>query len=265
MKRTKKFLIGLLACIAVGLCSFGASACDFTIMSSSSSNSSNLEQSSASNVSSDDKNGSGDEETGTCSQCLEYQFLFDGTYMVSGIGDCRDTKIVIPSTYNETAVTSIGDRAFAYCASLTSVTISDSVTTIGDYAFANCDSLTSIEIPDSVTSIGQKAFSSCDSLTSVTCPAFAISYIPDGSLQTVVITSGDSIGEDAFRGCESLTSVTIGDSVTSIGDYAFAWCDSLTSITIPDSVESIGDYAFNGHRDTMKNQIKLKKSLQLVA
>ena len=65
-------------------------------------------------------------------------------------------------------VTTIGDEAFRYCSSLTSVTIGDSVTTIGDYAFYYCSSLTNVTIPDSVTTIGSYAFSNCDSLTSVT-------------------------------------------------------------------------------------------------
>ncbi len=51
--------------------------------------------------------------------------------------------------------------------SLKSVTIGNSVTSIGDRAFAYCDNLTSIVIPNSVTSIGNGAFYSCDSLTSI--------------------------------------------------------------------------------------------------
>ena len=132
------------------------------------------------------------------------------------------TSVTIPNS-----VTIIGEQAFSYCTSLTSVTIPDSVTSICDYAFNGCTSLTSVTIPDSVTSIGEYAFAYCTSLTSVT--------IPD---------SVTSIGEYAFRDCTSLTSVTIPDSVTSIGDCAFQYCASLTSVTIPDSVTSIGDGAF---------------------
>ena len=88
-----------------------------------------------------------------------------------------------------------------------------SVTSIGDRAFRNCSSLTSITIPNSVTSIGEGAFVICYSLTSVTIPNSVI-----------------SIGDAAFSDCSDLTSVTIGNSVTSIGHYAFAWCISLTSI-----------------------------------
>lgn len=130
----------------------------------------------------------------------------DGGYEVSGIGTCEDTDIVIPSSYNNRPVTSIGS-----------------------YAFMDFESLTSIVIPDSVTNIEHSAFYGCDNLTSVT--------IGNG------VTS---IGSDAFYNCSSLMSVTIGNGVRGIGDWAFDSCTSLTSITIPDSVTSIGFDAFKG-------------------
>ena len=148
------------------------------------------------------------------------------------------------------SVTSIDNRAFYSCKSLTSVTIPNSVTSIGDGAFYKCDSLTSVTIPDGVTSIDWCAFSDCTSLTSVTIPDSVTSIDVcafDGckSLTSVTIpNSVTSIGDCAFRDCTSLTSVTIPDSVTSIGDCAFQYCASLTSVTIPDSVTSINNGAF---------------------
>ena len=61
-------------------------------------------------------------------------------------------------------VTSIGERAFYGCNSLTSVTIPDGVTSIGSNAFSGCSSLASVTIPDSVTSIGECAFHECSKL-----------------------------------------------------------------------------------------------------
>ena len=126
------------------------------------------------------------------------------------------------------SVTTIGDYAFSWCTSLTSVIIPDSVTTIGDYAFSGCWSLTSVVIGDSVTTIGEEAFYNCNSLMSV-----------------VIGDSVTTIGDYAFSYCRSLTSVEIPDSVTSIGEEAFYNCDSLTSVVIGDSVTTIGERAFS--------------------
>ena len=159
------------------------------------------------------------------------------------IAGCQNT--IIPNS-----VTSIGDSAFSWCTSLTSIRIPNSVTSIGNYAFANCDGLTSIEIPNSVTSIGNFAFYWCYSLTSIEIPNsvtsignFAFRYC--SNLTSIEIgKSVTSIGDSAFYGCKRLTSIEIPNSVTSIGDGAFSHCTSLTSIEIPNSVTSIGKYAF---------------------
>ena len=126
-------------------------------------------------------------------------------------------------------VTSIGNYAFQYCYSFTSVTIPDSVTSIGSYVFSYCYHLTSVTISNSVTSISIRAFENCYSLASIT--------IPNG------VTS---IGNNAFNYCRSIASIIIPNSVTSIGNYVFSGCYSLSSITIPDSVTSIGTYVFSG-------------------
>ena len=164
---------------------------------------------------------------------LYYNITSDNTVEVTYHGNINYVSgdVVIPSsvTNNGTtySVTSIGNRAFEDCSSLTSVTIPNSVTSIGNSAFWRCSGLTSVTIPNSVTSIDDSVFYWCSGLTSITIP-----------------NSVTSIGNHAFRGCSGLTSVTIPNSVTSIGNSAFRGCSSLSSVTIPNSVTSIGDYAF---------------------
>ena len=82
------------------------------------------------------------------------------TYRVTGekvsIVSCDKNasgELVIPSTYKEKPVTSIGSSAFSSCTQLTSVRIPDSVASIGDRVFRYCSNLKSLTISNSVTSI----------------------------------------------------------------------------------------------------------------
>ena len=155
----------------------------------------------------------------------DYDYHYDNEYYGS---------VVIPETvtYNGItySVTSIGDGAFHYCSSLTSVTIPNSVTSIGEYAFWN----TGIDIDNSNWENGVLYIDNC-----------LIDAKEQISGTYTIKENTRLIADYAFRGCSSLTSITIPNSVTSIGNYAFRGCSSLTSITIPNSVTSIGDWAFS--------------------
>ena len=65
-------------------------------------------------------------------------------------------------------VTGIGDYAFNYCSSLTSIDFPVALNTIGNCAFFGCSLLKSIEIPSGVTGIGAGAFGDCSSLSTAT-------------------------------------------------------------------------------------------------
>ena len=235
MKRTKKFLVGFLACLSVFSGALGLVACG------------------GSESPSIDKGAT---------EGLHYQKIAGkDEYRVVGLGMAEETDVVISSTYKGLPVTEIGDMAFYVldgAMSLTSITIPDGVKSIGDSAFYKCDSLTSIVIPDSVISIGDYAFSVCESLTYnvknnlkyLGNKQNAYLYLADVSDTAITSATIESackfIGDSAFYNCNNLTSIVIPNSVTSIGNYAFYGCSKLTSIVIPNSVTSIGNYAFYG-------------------
>ncbi len=190
--------------------------------------------------------------------------------------------ITIPTniTYNNVnyRVTTIGNRAFKNCTSLTSVTIPSSIKTIGALAFTGCTQLTSISIPASVTEIYGKAFSGCTQLASITIPTSVIYIDFDAFLDTpwyntwyasqadglcfinnvlykykgsmpqnytVNVPDGTTcIGGRAFEGQTNLVSVVIPESCTYIGAHAFYQCSSLKSITWPSSLDLLGGAAF---------------------
>lgn len=98
-----------------------------------------------------------------------YALLDDGTVEITSYGGA-DTEIVIPDTLDGKPVTAIGERAFYYSLSLTSVTIPDSVTHISQKAFSCCFQLTSITLPSGLTAIESGTFDLCKSLTTIDIP-----------------------------------------------------------------------------------------------
>ncbi len=111
----------------------------------------------------------------------------------------------------------IGNKAFMWNRSVTSIYIPEGVTCIGNEAFYNCNNLASVTIPSTVKSIGVSAFEFCESLISAA--------IPEG------VTN---INNNVFACCSNLASVTIPSTVTHFGREAFNQCSNLTSIKIPE-------------------------------
>ena len=164
-------------------------------------------------------------------RCLSPYYIYEDNVLfdrdkstIISFRDIKATSYTIPDS-----VTSIGERAFSGCESLTSLVIPDRVVSIGDGAFEGCESLKNLVIPDNITSIGKGVFQGCSSLTDIVIP-----------------NRVTSIGEGAFFACNSLTSIVIPSSVICIGTWAFYGCESLKSLVIPDSVTSIGDETFYG-------------------
>ena len=159
---------------------------------------------------------------------LKYQVNEDGkTCTVTGIGTCKDAKIVIGQTIDNYQVTAIGLDAFFNCQTITEVLIADSVKSIGNSAFANCVALESITLPKEITTIGQAMFSECAALKSIAIPA------------TVT-----TIANRAFYNCRALESVTLADGLKTIENSAFRNCSALTEIHIPSTVTTLDASAF---------------------
>ena len=121
----------------------------------------------------------------------------------------------------------IGNYAFYYCYSLSSITIPTSVNLIRSAQFGYCMCLSNISIPLSVTTFGSNAFLNCYQLSNIVIPS-SVTELYDGT----------------FNVCNSLSSIVIMSSITEIPTECFFNCFSLTSITVPSSVTNIGRNAF---------------------
>lgn len=154
----------------------------------------------------------------------------------------------------------------------------DGLTTIGERAFYNCKSLTDVELPDTISSIDRYAFGSCSAIKKITMPIDAAltydSFSGVNKVEEIIITAGNtgvlkstytyypwyisrkvlnkvtlqegimSIGKQMFYECSNIQSIIIPNSVTVIDYGAFLYCTGLTTINIPHGVTRIEGSAF---------------------
>ena len=200
--------------------------------------------------------------------------IFGYAFQSSGL-----TAIAIPAS-----VDSIGDRAFAYCASLASIRIQDSTAPLilrnGYYGtFAGSDAekavyigrdvqrqenstlvggATSVEIGDQMTTINPYLFNGANKMRSLiigngvkTIGAYAFKNAGSdtetvGELSITMGGSVTSIGEEAFNGCTTMKSVKLPSTLKTIDQYAFS-SSGLTAVIIPASVDSLGVGVFGNN------------------
>lgn len=229
----------------------------------------------------EDNNGSnGNSNRNNYSNGLSFTLNFSGkSYSVAGIGDCKDTDIYIPSTYNDLPVTSIRDSAFSGCSNLTSIDIPDSVMSIGDSAFSGCNQLiesengveyvdkwvvgytgnpTTITLRENTVGIADFVFYECSSLTSIVM-SDSVTHIGTGAFFDCSNLEYNSYDNGYYLGSVNnpyftlvqpidtlITTCEIHESTKIICESTFAKCSSLTNIVIPDSVKRIADIAFYG-------------------
>jgi hypothetical protein len=85
-------------------------------------------------------------------------------------------------------VSTIGQGAFSFTTSLTSITLPSSLTAISPYLFQSAG-ITSLTVPNSVTTISQQAFVSANALTTVNLPAATTSIAADAFASTPAMTA----------------------------------------------------------------------------
>lgn len=162
---------------------------------------------------------------------------------------CKSHEVTVLDMSRCTGITEIPNEAFKECA-LEIVTLPEGIIIIGEEAFSFCQSLTSIRLPETLINIGFRAFYFCTSLKSILLPGSLkqIDMALFASCHNLTsVTLGEGItttGHSFFWECRSLTTVTLPESFTVIPDYFFGHCSSLTAVTLPANVTEIGERVF---------------------
>lgn len=135
-----------------------------------------------------------------------------------------DIAIDLTASYYDTG---IGEYAFAGCARLKSVRLTNSAY-LGQAAFKDCTALTSVYLPNKSSYAYPETFSGCTSLASIDIPP-KVWMLNDGM----------------FRNCRSLTAVNLQDyaddksQLDRLGADVFDGCTALTSLDVPTSITSL--------------------------
>ena len=161
------------------------------------------------------------------SEGLSYESFGNGTCAVTGIGECKDSYLIIPSESPDgDTVIEIASNAFKNCPSIKGIEFPETLTEIGSYAFYG-SSLKSVIITSRITDIGSYAFCGCKNLVSITVDKdnsdySSISgalYSKDGS---ILITYPAGKGENFC---------IISNDVCEIANMAFYKCSSIKKVT----------------------------------
>lgn len=176
------------------------------------------------------------------------------TKLEIGFEGCKSlTDVVLPSTLETLGRNSRNTHnyIFAYCSSLTNISLPEKIWFIGDEAFGHTG-LQSLIIPDRVQYIWTFAFTDCKNLTEVRMPKH-LRQIEQGAFkgcdklaQISIPDYVSKIGYQAFMDCEAINIDSWGKSIETIGNEAFINCKKLSKVNLPETLVDLGSSVFSG-------------------
>ena len=168
-------------------------------------------------------------------------------YVVSGIGNCKDTDVYIPPTYRGYPVVAIGKEAF-FNVLIDFVSVPSTVKEIGEYAFFNC-SVKRVELSEGVEVIGDSAFADAYYLEEINFPSTlktigSYAFCATDITQVILPDSVTEVHGHAFTSCLRVTEIRLSANLTEIKAYMLKGVPNVKSIELPRGIERIGEWAF---------------------
>ncbi|MBE6580222.1 MAG: leucine-rich repeat domain-containing protein [Ruminococcaceae bacterium] len=168
--------------------------------------------------------------------------------------ECESLETV---TFTDTSeLTSLGVAAFEGCVKLKSFAFPAGVTVISARLFSGCTALKTVTLHDGIRALDEEAFADCEAidyaqengakyLGTETAPHLFLVAATDTSLTSFAVPQDTRIiASGAFSGCAALQSVALPEGLLAIGPYAFAACTVLENLQFPTTLERIDQYAF---------------------
>lgn len=161
------------------------------------------------------------------SEGLSFSSNGDGTCALDGIGDCKDTFIIVPSMSPDgDIVVEIADNAFKNCNKIKGIEFSDTVKSIGTYAFYG-STIRNVTIPSTIKQIGNYAFAGCKYLEEIEVEEENSNY----SSSSGVLYSKDGSTLITYPAGKTDNFVIISRNVTEIANMAFYKCTYVKKVT----------------------------------
>ncbi len=199
-------------------------------------------------------------------------------YMLSSLGDCTDTEIVIAQYVSGYFVTKITDEygrgVFDYgggwsssykqaLSKITKITIPKTINYIEKNTFRQLPALETVIIEGNYVVIEEGAFYRCPELKNViilgeSVEIGASAFYQCSKLESVEIGENgylSKIGQSAFSGCKILKGVELKSGLTEIGNYAFTET-AFESVVIPNTTKTIGNGVFSGCKNLRSAMFK---------
>ena len=166
-----------------------------------------------------------------------YDGAFENKYNVKSIEFAANSKLKV-----------IGERAFANCCDVETITLPESLNLIKDEAFAGCAHLYLINGLEGKT-VGENVFVDTAKDSGQIASYWVVNGTElekyTGSASELVIPTGiTAISNNAFENNNTLTKIILNADVISIGERAFANCENLQEVVLNEKISTINKEAF---------------------
>ena len=185
------------------------------------------------------------------SKGLFFESLGNGTCVVSGIGTCSDSVILLPEkSPTGDVVIGIGDYAFRGCTQLKGIELTPNIRSIGAYAFYG-SSIEAVTVPAETVSIGEYAFCGCYSLRSIDVSPENPCYADENGVLT------DKSGQVllAYPAGRTDNFYSISARVREIRTMAFYNCNAIKLIHYAGGVSSFRQILIGAGNEALESAI----------